>query len=838
MALKRSKTKPKGLGMDQQFDLFGFADPVTPELVEVDVYGDDDNELYAAAQATQPSTQDVLDAASSGITGSEPVDGELADYLDSDDELAASVFGVSELSIGELARRAQSGRLDNAPRRVNMFDLTAVTAATTMATETAATKKDEFDVEKMSKDERNAYIKALGDELNLYPHLLAIKPRERYVFRSDHVEVDTNGAVMCVLAFFHADEANDEFLSFWGVDRLPDNMPDGVRAILIESVERKSDKWIIDAEKKSERLTKLDEREQSSGGTMRTKRKTAKSADDLFTTIGELQDGATYLSVHMRLALYASSLDKLDAATERLGRQYIDRIPSVTTAPYHGEQRQELSTLLASNDKRRGLGFHFTSTEYSGAYSLVTNGLRDTAGEYVGRMSGDYNTSAILLEVDRWDHHMVCGDETINEKLGRIRTSDMWASKISQAALLNNHRVVHMVLNGADLYRLGPKMESITTRLDMSLGEINMFEMFGDRNDQLSVFDVHMSKLVLMYEQMLGPGTSEESLRMIRGELREALTTFYTERRMWFYGAEKRPEQLRLVGIKHSQVPRLQLFLPYLDTLYDKLVNQSAQENLRIAAIKAIQDVTKRMLHSNSQLFNQFTSDRLDEVGQARRVIYDFSDLVNRGEDLAMAQLVNAIGFASNSLQRDDVLIVHGTDEISSPSVQDFLARRFDRLMDKVGVRVALFYDKPDTMMAHREFNRFERADYTVLGPMAKESISNYETLMRTAIPGELKQLLAMRGYALSYLRRNQVNVVFSTELSLGMDIEVKEADAQAGEEVASRVAQVRRDAILAERGAETEFERDAIAEHKKRQEELLSYGTAPAPSTVTNSGK
>lgn len=827
MALRKKKGPAGGAGttMDQKFDLFGFSEPELAVIDEdIDVYGD-----YPAEQVDVSERFDAaIDELSAGVSGTDEVDDAVVTALDEDEELGAAAFGVTELSIEELARRAEAGRLENAPRRTNLFDMSAIAEAAGEASAARASEQTEVDVEKMSKDERQAYIKALGEELALYPHLLAIKPRERYVFRSDHVEVDTSGAVMCVLGFFHADEANDEFLSFWGVDRLPDNMPEGVRAILVESVERKSDKWVIDAEKKSERLTKLDEREQSAGGTMRSKRKTAKSADDLFSTIGELQDGAAYLSVHMRLALYAPTLDKLDAAVERLVRQYIDRIPSVTLAPYHGEQRQELSTLLADNDKRRGLGFHFTSTEYSGAYSLVTNGLRDAAGEYVGRMSGDYNTSAILLEVDRWDHHMVCADETINEKLGRIRTSDMWASKISQAALVNNHRVVHLVLNGADLYRLGPAMDSITTRLDMSLGEINMFEMFGDRRDQLGVFDVHMSKLVLMYEQMLGGEASEEALRTIRGELREALVTFYTESRMWFHGAENRPDELRLVGIKHSQVPRLQLFLPYLDTLYQKLVNQSAQETLRIAAVKALQDVTKRMLHSNSQLFNQHTSDELDKVKDSRRVIYDFSDLVNRGSDLAMAQLVNAVGFATSSLAKGDVVVIHGADEISAPSVQDFLDKRLTRLMDKTGVRVAFFYDKPDTMMAHREFNRFERANYTVLGPMANESIANYEALMRTAIPVELKQLLAMRGYALSYLRRNQVNVVFSTELSLGLDnLRPEPEEAYAGDEVAAQVAQVRRDAVLARRSAVGALEREQEQDSARRQESLSRRGAA-----------
>lgn len=67
----------------------------------------------------------------------------------------------------------------------------------------------------MSKEQRKLYIEALGESLELYAHLVAIKPRERYVFRSDYYEIDGTGAVACVLALFHRDEARDEFPNFW-----------------------------------------------------------------------------------------------------------------------------------------------------------------------------------------------------------------------------------------------------------------------------------------------------------------------------------------------------------------------------------------------------------------------------------------------------------------------------------------------------------------------------------------------------------------------------------------------------------------------------------------------
>lgn len=761
---------------------------------------------------------DGSDEPEEGFEPSATLTDEESMYLDLGDDDIADIFGIDNSDISTRIQALESGQSLSGPSRTGRFDISRLdeAAGRAAAQQHERDQAQRLDVGKMSKEERKAYVQALGEEIALHKHLVALKPRERYVFRSDYFEVDTSGAVACVLAFFHRDEATDEFMPFWGVTRIPDSMPAGVRAVLIDSVQKMSDKWVDDAEKKSEKLAKLDEREQAAGGTMRTKRKMAKSADDLLATIAEIQDGAAYLSVHMRLVLHADSLDKLDLAIERLGRQYIDRIPSVRVEPYHGEQRQELSTLMSNNDLRRGKGMHFTSTEFAGAYTLVTNGLTDPAGEYVGRMSGDYNNSAILLEVDRWDHHVVVADDTLNEALGRVRVSDMWASKISQAALLNNRKVVHLVLNGADLTKLGPAMSSITTRLDMSKGEINMFELFGERKNQTMLYDMHLSKLVLMAEQVLeDPDT--DSLGIIRNELREVLNQFYVDRRMWARNPEDNPDKLRLVGLRHDDVPRLMHFVPYLDSLHSEhLMNKNPDADSQ-RAIKVLQGIFKRMLQTNSELFNRQTSAELDKVGSARRTIYDFSELTFQSEGLAMAQLVNVIGFAISGLERGDTLIIHGADRIRNPQVRDFLDRQFDRLTADVGARIAYCYDKPDVMLAQKEFNQLERADYTVLGPMNKETIETYEHVMRSSIPGDLKNLLAKIGYAISYLRRGAANVVFATELSLGLNRILASGGELAGDEVAAEAAEQRRARLLAERSSMSSFEREQVEASQAR---------------------
>lgn len=180
--------------------------------------------------------------------------------------------------------------------------------------------------------QRRQEVKHLQGTFDAYPHLLALKPKEKYLFRSDYFGID--GSVACILAYFHDDAAHDNFAAFWGIDRIPDGLDERVTAVVLEQVKRMDEKWIDSYTKQSEKLDRLDANEQEETGTTSSKRKAAKISGDLGITIGEIQDGASYLSVHNRLFLKAPDLATLDDTIDRVTRLYIDRFGTLKAAPY------------------------------------------------------------------------------------------------------------------------------------------------------------------------------------------------------------------------------------------------------------------------------------------------------------------------------------------------------------------------------------------------------------------------------------------------------------------------------------------------------------------------
>ncbi|HEU5223064.1 MAG TPA: hypothetical protein VFU07_05210 [Candidatus Lumbricidophila sp.] len=605
----------------------------------------------------------------------------------------------------------------------------------------------------------------LSGALSEYPHLLALKPREQYLFRSDYFQIDDSYA--CVLGYFHDDAAKDDFVAFWGVYRIPAGLGEGVSTVVLEQVRAKGQKWIEDKLKTSETMGNLSARDQASGGsTAMTRRRANKSRNDIELIAGELQDGASYLHVHNRLLVKAPTLESLDAAIDSIRRLYVDRFATLKVAPYAGEQRQELSTLLNRNAEKRGKGFHYTSIEFAGSHSLVTNGLNDASGEYVGQMRGDINTSAVLFDVDRYRHHVVIANDGFNPVLDRTPQADLWGSKLSQAALLQNHKVVHLVLDGADLNKLGPRLDSLTARLNMSRGDVNFLELFGKQEDELALFPAHLEKIVLMAEQ--AHETTDDERSVIRGALRKTLTEFYVDKQMWYHNAKANREKLRLVNLPHTHVPRLQDIVTYFDTAYKSLANRGARDPEMLHAYSVLSLLFKDLLDTNGDLFNTYTNPQIDGVGEARRVIYDFSELMQRGNGIAMAQLVNMLGFAVSTLGEGDLLVIHGT-ELIDERVRNYVTNQIEQLFRRGG-RVAYLYNNIESMIAEQAFNRFDAADYTVLGRMRDVTVKLYQERLGQSVPPDLENLIVSGDSQYVYLRRGHINVVFQAELALGVN--------------------------------------------------------------------
>ena len=406
--------------------------------------------------------------------------------------------------------------------------------------------------EELAEARENEMEFAYGDK----PFLKGIKPKRRYEFFSDYFKID--GKFCTIMTYVHPEGKDDKFGAFWGVSRIILPLPDGVTAISFENIMRYSDGWIASHQSKAEGITQMNTNENNAnGGTSAAKLRNRQQAEELQLIARELQQGASYLGVTYRLLLKADSLQLLDKAVENIEQAYVDRFGTLSAGSYDACQREELASLFKHPSKQRGKRFNFTSVEYAGSYSLITKGMDDKQGEYVGKMTDDVNNAAILFDVDNYGHHVVVANSLFDNTKTRNPISGYWCSKLAQSAMMHNGRVVHIIFDGTDLNELGPRFKGITRRLNLSKGDINMFEMFGDPDvdDEMSIFSEQLQKVALMMEQ-LHPLTQDQR-GMVLGILKEILEKYYVDQRMWQKDAVNNKRAIRIIGLPHKQYPQL-----------------------------------------------------------------------------------------------------------------------------------------------------------------------------------------------------------------------------------------------------------------------------------------
>lgn len=633
----------------------------------------------------------------------------------------------------------------------------AVQKADREAKEEALGKK-----KKKKKDDRLILIR----ESPLYK---ALKPRQQVLFKSDYFQVDNGFAT--ILSLFHEKGADDSLPVFWGIYLIPRGLDQDVTVRRIEHVGRVSESWVASHQGRAEGLLKNKENEVAREGSMTSAQKLNKEQQQLFDIAQELSNGASYLRVAFRLLVKAPSLAKLDEAVVRINRQYKDRFDTLEAAAYIGEQRRELGGMFRPVDDRIGRNFMFTSPELAGAYSLVTRGIEDPTGEYIGQMEGDVNNSAVLMDLDLFESHIVIAGKGQARLLSNWETDlsvhravDLWGAKIGTAALVRNKRVVHLVLNRANVGQMGINLDDITSVVDMTRGDINPFELFGEVDNELSLFPAHLQKLVLMIGEMQSYAPAEEA--RIKGALKDTLNDFYIDKRMWARNAPENRDALRLVGIPHNQVPMLQEFSSYVRVAYDKQVKARNKDAAVLNAYGFLLTVVRDMINSNGDLFNTQTSSKIDRATTAARVVYDFSSLIERGRGVMMAQFINALSFAVGALKQGDLVVLHGAEQLN-PAIQAYVRDQFDLLSDH-GVRIAFIYSSVERMIENRAFNRFDSADYTLLGGMTKAVVDEYQRVLAQNVPVALSQLLIHKNPERFYLRRGFDNIVFANDLQMG----------------------------------------------------------------------
>lgn len=705
------------------------------------------------------------------------------------------------LGLGKLKKRKEAkdkSESNSENQKLNEKEQIKVDKTKKDEIEERVTKEIEASEPELKKDKK-AFKKKVKKETNkrLLVHnetLSRIAPKGNIKFKDIDFIVD--GKFATILTFSVKKGSFDGLPPLWGMGLVPkiENTEEfrnkDIVSKTIYSITRRKDEWAEKKVQAASSVSKTGYSESKQSDSSVSKNYFQEYFYDTEEIAKELNRGASYLDLSIRITIKAATREDLYNAIFYLERHYTKHFShKVELVPFAGEMKKEYSNLMDSARKQRGENYHLTSKELAGSYPFIASGVNDMEGTYIGQLHGEMNNDPVLLDTTNIQKlGVICAKNRaadINSLRHQIKydfkATTAWSNKITQDAFVKGNRVVEYVLNGEHVERMREELLSETAYVDLlkEFATINMFEAFADGQDNMSAFNVTVSKIQEIARQFsekedLNDNTTLKSKDI--KEIEDQLKKFYISKHMWKDNPFENKEDLRFVGVNHSEVPILSEFIALLaKSINDEKKKEHIQGTTdKQRSLERIKDVFETMLSRNASIFNQPT--RIDEknLKDKMKVIFDFKMLKETHHAALMGHFVNSLAYGEQFLEEDDILIIHGADELTE-SVKRHLRVRIGALNDR-GVKVILMYNDADVLFAeHDTVNQkqenihrvwFRNADMRITNAMQPHNVTQYSNIIKKTLPNSVVAGMQSNHDHIYYLNRDNTSALFRLEIT------------------------------------------------------------------------
>ncbi|BBD87531.1 hypothetical protein SA58113_p20087 (plasmid) [Staphylococcus argenteus] len=467
----------------------------------------------------------------------------------------------------------------------------------------------------------------------------------------------------------------------------------------------------------------------------------------------------------------------------KINENYKDRINGIQAMSVAGNQEKMFLNALEppKGDKN---DYTWMSSDFAGNDHAVRRGLDDDNGVSVGSLTEDYTGGQALMAlyesigkkaiVGSYESSSVFEYDTYPELTG----ASLWGQRIANDAMINGHRVFHVVMNdfeyGADDFNIEGEdnetkficpvsLENDIGRVDLSKGNLNPIEMFGDKKrdkENISqIFNTNVRKLRHMFNLMSGRTIKDRQKPM----LEEALIQFYISKNMWDKDAEKYPNSVRLFGLNPETVPKMGSFTTQLTQLILKNAKNkeyTLEDDIRDA--RELQTVMKNALARYRSIVNTTTTLPDPKSINKMQMYYNLNKL-SHDPDMMEAQFLNIINYVITASEKGDVIMLHGLDRISLETL-NILKSRLDTAT-RQGIKMVYLFDtiggndyKTNVTYAN-VFNTegilYQSLDvdfgYTILGAMNLKDLEQYQQKVKQKLTARLKSILTATNQPFQY---------------------------------------------------------------------------------------
>lgn len=664
--------------------------------------------------------------------------------------------------------------------------------------EKRVTKEIEEQEPELKKDKK-LFKKKVKDEVSerLLVHnetLSRIAPSGNIKFKD--IDFITEGKFATILTFSVKKGSFDGLEPLWGMGLVPkiENTEEfrnkDIVTKAIYSITRRKDEWAEKKVQAASSVSKTGYSESNNSDQEVSKNFFQEYYFDTKTIAEEINKGASYLDLSIRITITAPSRDDLYNAIFYLEKHYTKHYHhKVELVPFAGEMKTEYSNLMDSARKQRGENYHLTSRELAGSYPFISSGVNDMNGSYIGQLHGELNNDPVLLDTTNIKKlGVICAknraadiNSVANNRKYDFKSTTVWSNKITQDAFVNGNKVVEYVLNGEHVERMREELLSETAYINLlePYATINMFEAFADGQDNMSAFNVTVSKIQEIARQFSEKEDINDTSTLNSKDIKEIeneLKNFYVKKHMWKDDPYKHKEELKFVGVDHDEVPVLNEFISWLgDSIHDEKQKEHIHGTSdKQRSLVRIRDVFNTMLSRNASIFNQPT--RIDErtLKDKMKVLFDFKMLKETHHATLMGHFVNSLAYGEQLLEEDDILIIHGADELTE-SVKKHLRIRIGALNDR-GVKVFLMYNDADVLFEENNIENskqenihriwFRNADMRITNAMQPNNVKQYSSIIKKQLPNSVIAGMQSNFDHIYYLNRDSTSALFRLEIT------------------------------------------------------------------------
>ncbi|EVX44270.1 hypothetical protein U271_01832 [Staphylococcus aureus F70893] len=606
------------------------------------------------------------------------------------------------------------------------------------------------------------------------------------------IDFTIDGKWSTILTFVVRPGSFNKLRPLWGIDTIPRLISNNrlseknIEAKILHSFERRSDEW---AENKIEPATEVT----STGVEETTKASQTLHAkffeqhyNDVNIIADELKEGASYLDLSIRVSIKAPTKDDLQDAIQVLEAEYNSIFgAAVNLVPFVCEQDVEYANMLDTARKQRGENYMLTSTELAGSSMFLTRGINDEYGSYIGQLAGEVNNDSVLLDSVNFKNLAVIYARDRAEDLSskyrqnvryNYKATTAWSTKVAQDALIHGNKVVEFVLNQEEPMKVGKNLKNLTAYVPMDdkQAAINLFQVFSKGFDEISAYNILVDKIKVFVEQFNKARSQNDNTILLQKDfdnLEDIIEQFYVYHKMWHVNPGDNKEDLRLLNLPNSQYPKLDDFVFFLGYVLGNAQSENKVYGLsnKLESVDKLDSLMRKISSRNGNIFGRKTNINRKILQRKSRIIFDFKTLRLTSHEALMAQFLNTFSYGEQELEEDDVVIIHGMDQMT-PSVIDFLRQRFIELNER-GVKVVLLYEDQDILFStekqYKQHNDwFINADMRVSNSMSAKNIQRYQELLHIELPESVRQGMSGSDTHTYFLNRDKETILFNIDFT------------------------------------------------------------------------